>query len=101
MSNGCNGDCFSNYNKDDDNFVIQRLQDIITICKFLIKHEKNSKSRESLKNALEQMDNENEKEKDTKDNYEFYINRYKPTKPYYIVPYYHRKYPWWDSNIMF
>ena len=64
MTNGCNGNCFSNYNKDDDNFVVQRLEDIITICEFLIKHEKNSKSRESLKKMLEQTENEEEKDDD-------------------------------------
>lgn len=99
MTNGCNGNCFSNYNKDDDNFVVQRLEDIITICEFLIKHEKNSKSRESLKKMLEQT--ENEEEKDDDDNYGLYINTYKPVKPYWIVPYYHKRHPWWDSGIRF
>ena len=55
MTHKCNGDCFSNYNKDDDDFVIQRLQDIITICEFLIKHEKNSKSKRSLKAMLDEI----------------------------------------------
>lgn len=89
----CDGDCFSNYNKNKDDFVIQRLQDIITICEFLIKHEKNSNNKMSIKEMLDKIDIENKEEKEY--NFEYYINRYKPTKPIYIVPYYN--YPWWDN----
>lgn len=95
----CDGDCFSNYNKNEDDFVIQRLQDIITICEFLIKHEKNSNNKISINEILDKIDIENEEEEDKEDDFEFYINRYKPTKPIYIVPYYHN-YPWW-GNIRF
>lgn len=94
MTHKCNGDCFSNYNKDDDDFVIQRLQDIITICEFLIKHEKNSKSKRSLKAMLDEIA-ENEEKEDNNDNFEYYINRYKPVDPFIIKSYYH-SYPWWD-----
>lgn len=94
MTHKCNGDCFSNYNKDDDDFVIQRLQDIITICEFLIKHEKNSKSKRSLKAMLDEIA-ENEEKEDNNGNFEYYINRYKPVDPFIIKPYYH-SYPWWD-----
>ena len=94
MTHKCNGDCFSNYNKDDDDFVIQRLQDIITICEFLIKHEKNSKSKRSLKAMLDEIA-ENEEKEDNNGNFEYYINRYKSVDPFTIKPYYH-SYPWWD-----
>lgn len=94
MTYRCNGDCFSDYNKDDDDFIIQRLEDIITICEFLIKHEKNSKGKKSIKEMLDQI-TENEEKEDKNGNFEYYINRYKPTKPFWIVPYY-QNYPWWD-----
>ena len=97
MSYECNGDCFSNYNKDEDDFLIQRLQDIITICEFLIKHEKNSKNKKSLKEMLDKIETEDEQKEDKNDSkdYGYYINRYKTVDPIWIVPYY-RNYPWWD-----
>lgn len=95
MSYGCNGNCFSNYNKDDDDFVIQRLEDIIAICEFLIKHERNSNNKATLKEILDKIDIENEEEEDKNDDIEYYINRYKPITPFKVYPYYHR-YPRWD-----
>lgn len=97
MNHNCNGDCFSNYNKDEDNFVIQRLQDIISICEFLIKHEENSNKKESLEEIFDRIENEEKKDNNKKNekDYTYYINRYK-TDPIWIVPYYHN-YPWWNN----
>ena len=95
MNYGCDGDCLSNYNKDEDDFIIQRLQDIITICEFLIKHEKNSKNKKSLEEMLDKIEDEENKDNDDKKDYGYYINRYKTVDPIWIVPYYHN-YPWWD-----
>lgn len=95
MNYGCNGDCFSNYNKDEDDFIIQRLQDIITICEFLIKHEKNSKNKKSLEEMLDKIEDEENKDNNDKKDYGYYINRYNTVDPIWIVPYY-RNYPWRD-----
>lgn len=96
MNNKCNGDCFSNYNEEEDDFVIQRLEDIIKICNFLIKHQKHSKSRESLKEMVDEI-TENEKPKNHNSQYDYYINKY--TKPYYFMPYFRNDS--WPNRIRF
>lgn len=95
MNYGCNGNCLSNYNKDEDDFVIQRLEDIIAICEFLIKHKKNSNSKKPLKELLDKIETKNEEKKDKDDSYGYYINKYQPQKPIWVMPYYHN-YSWWD-----
>ena len=61
----CNGNCcdsfFENYNDIEDDYDIERLEDIIKICQFLIKAKKHRiEKRETMKKLFE----ENEKEKD-------------------------------------
>lgn len=40
---------------ESDDWEIQRLEDIITICEALIKHKKRAKQREPLKKIIEDM----------------------------------------------
>lgn len=43
---------------EDDDWEIQRLEDIITICEALIKHKKRAKQREPLKKIIEDIKKE-------------------------------------------
>ena len=77
----CNGNCcnsfFESYNEDEDDYEIQRLEDIIEICEFLIKVKKHRKEkREAFNKVFEEAE---EKEKNTK----FYTN----TRPFYVYKY--------------
>ena len=51
----CNCDkCFEHI--EDDDYEIERLQDIITICEFLIKHKKNKKNKMSVEELMQYLD---------------------------------------------
>ena len=56
----CDNDCckefYDGYDEDDDNYVIQRLENIISICEFLIEHEKNKKSKKILDDLLDKAE---------------------------------------------
>lgn len=51
--------------EEEDDFEIQRLQDIITICEFLIKHKRNQKSRDALDKILDDINDKKEKKDNT------------------------------------
>ena len=82
-------------NEEEDDFEIQRLQDIITICEFLIKHKRNQKSRDALDKILDDINDKKEKDNTTRVVYH----------PIYYPPWRSgsgswtwdkRKYPWYD-----
>ena len=55
----CNGNCcdgfFENYNDIEDDYDIERLEDIIEICQFLIKTKKHRiQKRETMKKLFEE-----------------------------------------------
>ena len=58
----CDGFCFDDYDPEEDDFEIQRLQDIISICEFLIKHKRNNKLRTELDELLD-AEKDNKKKK--------------------------------------
>lgn len=89
MDNNCNGNCCADYNAEDDDFEIQRLEEIISICQFLIKHKKNAKLRAKLDDILEHASESEDDEEER----EYYINRY--AAPIWIVPEYYQPTPWW------
>ena len=63
----CDENCNCTNNEEEDDFEIQRLQDIITICEFLIKHKRNQKYRDKLDQVLDDLmlqDTNDDKEKD-------------------------------------
>jgi hypothetical protein len=53
-----------NCNEEEDDFEIQRLQDIITICEFLIKHKRNQKHRDALDEILDSLKDDIDDSKD-------------------------------------
>ena len=92
----CNENCNCNIDEEEDDFEIQRLQDIIKICEFLIKHKRNQKSRDELDKILEDI---NGKKDD--DNHTTRV----VYQPIYYPPWRSgsgswtwnkRKYPWYD-----
>ena len=57
----CNCDkCFEHI--EDDDYEIERLQDIVTICEFLIKHKKNKKNKMSVEELMKYLDEQSSKE---------------------------------------
>lgn len=93
----CDKNC--NCTEEEDDFEIQRLQDIITICEFLIKHKKNQKSRDTLDQLLDDL-NIDKKSKDNDNNTTRIIYQ-----PIYYPPWKSgsgswtwdkRKYPWYN-----
>lgn len=91
----CDENCNCNIDEEEDDFEIQRLQDIITICEFLIKHKRNQKSRDALDKILDNINDKKEKDNTTRVVYQ----------PIYYPPWRSgsgswtwdkRKYPWYD-----
>ena len=87
-------DFYDDYDENNDNYVIQRLENIISICEFLIEHEKNKQSRKILDDML---DKAAEKSNDEA------ARTFTPKKKYRYYPLYIPvKYPnpnraWWDN----
>lgn len=61
----CDKNCNCVDNEDD--YEIQRLQDIIKICEFLIKHKRNQKHRDSLDQMLDDLCITKEQEDDNEE----------------------------------
>lgn len=103
MSNHCDLGCCDDYNPEEDDFEIQRLEEIISICEFLIKHKKNAKLRETLDDILEQASSGNDKkdEEPQKDN-NYHVNTTRYKAPIWIVPSYYdyrrERKPWWVNH---
>lgn len=91
----CDKNC--NCNEEEDDFEIQRLQDIITICEFLIKHKRNQKHRDTLDEILDDLKDDVDDSKD--DNDKTITTRRIVYQPIWYPNTYplKRKYPWWDS----
>lgn len=71
----CDGHCCCNDDLNDD-YEIQRLEDIIKICEFLIKHRKNKEIKKDFSDLFESDDKEEDK-KERDNYYPFYtVNRY-------------------------
>ena len=86
---------------DEDDYEIQRLQDIIKICEFLIKHKRNQKHRDTLDKMLDDLTNQKDQEDKDDDNRTTRI----VYQPIYYPPWRSgsgswtwdkRKYPWYD-----
>ena len=92
----CDGFCFDDYDPEEDDFEIQRLQDIISICEFLIKHKRNNKLRTELDELLD-AEKDNKKKKEEKKESPYTINRYRlPQEPIWILPNYSPyRHNWW------
>lgn len=95
----CNNDCNC---AEEDDYEIQRLQDIIKICEFLIKHKKNKKHRDTLDKMLDDLDIQKEQEHKDDDNRTTRI----VYQPIYCPPWQNgsqtwtwdkRKYPWYNN----
>ena len=67
-----------NCNEEEDDFEIQRLQDIIAICEFLIKHKRNQKHRDTLDDILDHLKDDTN---DTKNNSQTTRIIYQPVYP--------------------
>ena len=78
---------------DEDGYEIQRLQDIIKICEFLIKHKRNQKHRDTLDKMLDDLTNPKDQEDKDDDNYTTRVV-YQPIYPNWYWN--QRKYPWYD-----
>ena len=96
----CDKNCNCTEEEEDD-FEIQRLQDIITICEFLIKHKKNQKSRDTLDQLLDDLDIDKKSKDNDNDNNTTRVIYH----PIYYPPWKNgsgswtwnrRKYPWYD-----
>lgn len=96
----CDGNCcdsfFEDYDDIEDDYDIDRLEDIIKICEFLIQTKKHRKQkRETFKKIFESE--EEEEEEDTNighTEYPFRVYRYRrPKKDYWTSPYI----PYWDQ----
>lgn len=94
--------CDINYNDIEDDYDIERLEDIIEICQFLIKTKKHRiEKRETMKKLFSET-SEEEKEDDSvttitnKKVHPYYV--YKYTYPLDHPIYKHRRIPWWDQT---
>jgi hypothetical protein len=81
MKKKCDGNCcdafFEDYDESDDDYEIQRLEDIIEICKFLIKVRKHRKQKKEVFNKILEEEKEEEPTRlYTNVTYPFYLYRY-------------------------
>lgn len=85
----CNCDCCNiSYEDIEDDYDIERLEDIIEICQFLIKTKKHRiQKRENMEKLFSET---SEKEKEDNDSYTHTITNTK-VHPYYMYKY---SYPW-------
>ena len=89
MTKECDGNCcnnfFGSYNEDEDDYEIQRLEDIIEICEFLIKVKKHRKEKreafDKIFKEAEEKEQENKIYTNTK--YPFFIYKYPKDIPYW------------------
>lgn len=84
----CNNNCcnsfFESYNEDEDDYEIQRLEDIIEICEFLIKVKKHRKEkRKAFNKVFEDVEEKEESKIYTNTKYPFYIYRYPKNIPHW------------------
>lgn len=79
---------FDDYNQDEDDYEIQRLQDIIKICEFLIQTKKHQKDKKKI---LEKMQEETQEEENKNKPPYSSIRMYTYPNPYHhYVPYWNR-----------
>ena len=83
--NNCCNNFFDSYNEVEDDYEIQRLEDIIEICEFLIKVKKHRKEKKQTFNKIiEESEKNDENHTWTTTNTEipFNVYRYKLPKKY-------------------
>lgn len=109
----CTCDFLNNIKDEDDDWEIQRLEDIITICEALIKHKKRQRNKMSVEELLAKIDERTEnkkendkkdkKEKDKKDNNITNSTITTWTVPEYLPRRLIHRYPWdmWDIYTYF
>lgn len=86
----CDGNCcdslFEDYDDVADDYEIQRLEDIITICEFLIKTRKHRKEKRETFEKLFKDDDEEKKDNVVTQKVPLYVYKYK----YPYVPYWNK-----------
>lgn len=101
-----NCDCCNFFSEDydhtEDDYDIERLEDIIEICEFLIKTKKHRiEKRETMKKLFEDSDKKEEDNSYTrtitnKKVHPYYV--YKYTYPWDHPIYKHHRIPWWSQT---
>lgn len=92
----CDGNCcdsfFDGYNEAEDDYEIQRLEDIITICEFLIKTKKHrAQKRQTFNKIFEECMEEDKKDNSyTLTNTDVPLNIYRYKYPKHYIPYWDR-----------
>lgn len=95
---------FLNIKEEDDDWEIQRLEDIITICEALIKHKKRQRNKMSVEELLAKLDKQTEKKKEKEEEPEKeQVNTTTIKYPkgwvyHYTYPYRLHRYPWIDDT---
>lgn len=82
---------YDGYDEDDDNYVIQRLENIISICEFLIEHEKNKRGKKVLDDILDKAEKEAKSKKSSGNKVRM------PNQTFPVYRYYKYPKPWWTD----
>lgn len=91
--NNCCNEIFGDYDDIGDDYDIQRLQDIITICEFLIKTKKHRiQKRKNLNDLFEECERQKEEEEAQEKDYrmtntDIPLRVYKYKYPKNYIPY--------------